>query len=101
MFDALSMEDLAHIVELQVSMLSRRLADRRITLTVTEGAREWLAQEGYDPSYGARPLRRLIQREIGDQLAKLLLSGAVRDGQTVVVDANADADNPGLVLSAE
>jgi len=101
MFDALSMEDLAHIVELQVSMLSRRLADRRITLTVTEGAREWLAQEGYDPSYGARPLRRLIQREIGDQLAKLLLSGEVRDGQTVVVDANADADNPGLVLSAE
>ncbi len=101
MFDALSMEDLAHIVELQVSMLSRRLADRRITLTVTEGAREWLAQEGYDPSYGARPLRRLIQREIGDQLAKLLLSGEVRDGQTVVVDANADADNPGLVLSGE
>ena len=101
MFDALSMEDLAHIVELQVAQLSKRLADRRVALSVTTAAREWLAAEGYDPSYGARPLRRLIQREIGDQLAKMLLSGAVRDGQTVVVDTNADADNPGLVLSAE
>ena len=100
MFDALSMEDLGQIVDLQVSLLSKRLADRRVVLEVTDAAREWLAIEGFDPAYGARPLRRLIQREIGDQLAKLLLSGAVADGQTVVVDVNADADNPGLVLSA-
>jgi len=99
-FDALSMEDLGHIVDLQVSLLSKRLADRRITLEVTDAAREWLAIEGFDPAYGARPLRRLIQREIGDQLARMLLSGEVEDGQTVVVDSNADADNPGLVLSA-
>jgi len=100
MFDALSMEDLGQIVDLQVSLLSKRLADRRVVLEVTDAAREWLAIEGFDPAYGARPLRRLIQREIGDQLAKLLLSGAVADGQTVVVDVNADADNAGLVLSA-
>jgi len=101
MFDALTMEDLGQIVDLQVSLLSQRLADRRVTLEVTPAAREWLAIEGFDPAYGARPLRRLIQREIGDQLAKMLLAGEVRDGQTVVVDTNADADNPGLVLSAE
>ena len=63
-----------------------RLADRRLTLEVTEAAREWLAIEGYDPAYGARPLRRLIQTEIGDQLARMLLGGQVHDGDTVVVD---------------
>ncbi|HHW83352.1 MAG TPA: AAA domain-containing protein, partial [Actinomycetales bacterium] len=86
MFDALSREDLAHIVEIQVSQMARRLRDRRITLDVTEEARAWLADEGYDPAYGARPLRRLVQREIGDQLARLLLGGQVEDGSTVRVD---------------
>ncbi|MDN5559343.1 MAG: AAA family ATPase, partial [Ruaniaceae bacterium] len=86
MFDALSTEELAHIVELQVDAMSRRLADRQITLDVTDAAREWLAIEGYDPAYGARPLRRLVQREIGDQLARKILAGEVADGATVVVD---------------
>ncbi len=69
-FDALSRDDLAHIVELQVRAFAARLSDRRITLTVTDAAREWLAARGYDPAYGARPLRRLVQREIGDRLAR-------------------------------
>ncbi len=74
-FDALSRDDLAHIVELQVRAFAARLSDRRITLTVTDEAREWLAARGYDPAYGARPLRRLVQREIGDRLARALLAG--------------------------
>jgi ATP-dependent Clp protease ATP-binding subunit ClpB len=85
-FDALSTTELARIVDLQVQRLADRLADRRLRLEVTDAAREWLAIEGYDPAYGARPLRRLVQREIGDQLAKELLAGQVRDGDTVVVD---------------
>ncbi len=85
-FDPLSTQDLASIVDLQVSALTRRLADRRITLTVTDAAREWLALTGYDPAYGARPLKRLVQKQIGDQLATLILSGAVSDGQEVVAD---------------
>jgi ATP-dependent Clp protease ATP-binding subunit ClpB len=95
-FDPLSTEDLARIVELQVAMLTRRLEDRRISLEVTAAAREWLAITGYDPAYGARPLRRLVQREIGDRLARLLLSGEVRDGGTVVVDRDTEGDT--LVL---
>jgi ATP-dependent Clp protease ATP-binding subunit ClpB len=95
-FDPLSTEDLARIVGLQVAMLSRRLQDRRITLEVTPAAREWLAITGYDPAYGARPLRRLVQREIGDRLARSLLEGGVRDGGTVVVDRDPDGDT--LVL---
>jgi ATP-dependent Clp protease ATP-binding subunit ClpB len=95
-FDPLSTEDLARIVELQVNMLTKRLQDRRISLEVTPAAREWLAITGYDPAYGARPLRRLVQREIGDRLARSLLEGAVRDGGTVVVDTETDADT--LVL---
>ncbi|MCE0485929.1 ATP-dependent chaperone ClpB [Ornithinimicrobium sediminis] len=85
-FDALSREELATIVGLQVELLGRRLADRRIGLDVTDDARAWLAQRGYDPAYGARPLRRLVQTQIGDRLARALLAGEVRDGQTVVVD---------------
>ena len=92
MFDALGAEELAHIVDLQVSALAKRLAVRRITLDVTPAAREWLALTGWDPAYGARPLRRLVQQAIGDQLARSLLSGDVRDGDTVVVDRAADAD---------
>jgi ATP-dependent Clp protease ATP-binding subunit ClpB len=95
-FDALTTEDLTEIVDLQVHQLANRLHDRRITLDVTEAAKEWLALTGYDPTFGARPLRRLIQKEIGDRLAKALLSGEVRDGGTVKVDLDAEADT--LVL---
>jgi len=91
-FDPLSTAELASIVDLQVDGLSKRLADRRISLEVTPAAREWLAITGYDPAYGARPLRRLVQREIGDRLARSLLAGTVRDGGTVVVDRDQDSD---------
>ncbi|WP_457963976.1 ATP-dependent chaperone ClpB [Arthrobacter sp. D1-29] len=92
LFDALSVEELARIVELQVAELSRRLYERRLTLEVTEGARAWLAMSGFDPAYGARPLRRLVQREIGDRLAKAILSGDIVDGDTVLVDTSADVN---------
>jgi ATP-dependent Clp protease ATP-binding subunit ClpB len=92
LFDALTVDELAHIVELQVSELGKRLHDRRLTLEVSEGARAWLAMSGYDPAYGARPLRRLVQREIGDRLAKAILSGGIADGDTVLVDTAADVD---------
>ena len=91
-FDPLSTDDLASIVDLQVAAMATRLEDRRISLAVTPAAREWLAITGYDPAYGARPLRRLVQREIGDRLAHSLLSGAVRDGGTVVVDRDQTSD---------
>ena len=86
LFDSLSLEEIGRIVDLQVAALARRLADRRLALDVTPAAREWLSIEGYDPAYGARPLRRLIQNEIGDRLARGLLAGAIHDGDTVVVD---------------
>ncbi|MRJ75931.1 ATP-dependent chaperone ClpB [Aeromicrobium sp. SMF47] len=92
MFDALGTEELAHIVDLQISALAKRLAPRRIQLEVTEAAREWLALTGWDPAYGARPLRRLVQQAIGDRLARSLLAGEVRDGDTVVVDREPEAD---------
>ncbi|ROV66415.1 MULTISPECIES: ATP-dependent chaperone ClpB [Streptomyces] len=85
-FSALSGDELAHIAGLQIDRLAARLADRRLTLDVTPEALAWLAQEGNDPAYGARPLRRLIQTAIGDRLAKEILSGEVRDGDTVRVD---------------
>ncbi|HEY7815110.1 MAG TPA: AAA family ATPase, partial [Nakamurella sp.] len=86
-FRALGTEELTGIVDIQVGVLARRLAARRLTLQVTEAAREWLALNGFDPVYGARPLRRLVQSAIGDQLARALLAGDIRDGDTVVVDA--------------
>ena len=91
-FDALTRDELATIVGLQVQQLARRLADRRIELEVTDAATAWLADRGYDPAYGARPLRRLVQTQIGDRLARALLAGEVRDGQTVSVDLDPDAD---------
>ena len=90
LFDALSTDELARIVELQVALLDERLADRRIHLDVTDDARQWLAREGYDPAYGARPLRRLIQTAIGDPLARLLIGGEVKDGDTVTVAVETD-----------
>jgi ATP-dependent Clp protease ATP-binding subunit ClpB len=89
-FESLTTEDLTRIVDIQLDALSTRLAARRLTLDVTEAAREWLAINGFDPLYGARPLRRLVQTSIGDALARELLSGDVRDGQTVRVDALPD-----------
>ena len=86
MFDALGKEELAHIVDLQLAAFDARLAPRRITVTVTEAARTWLTDHGYDPAYGARPLRRLVQTAIGDPLARLLIGGEVLDGQQVHVD---------------
>ena len=94
MFDALTREDLAHIVDLQLVLLEQRLAVRRISVDVTDAARAWLAETGFDPAYGARPLRRLIQSAIGDPLARLLIGGEVTDGGTVTVDVGED----GLVL---
>ncbi|MFJ9802675.1 ATP-dependent chaperone ClpB [Streptomyces wuyuanensis] len=85
-FSALGKEELAHIAELQIARLARRLAERRLTLDVTPRALEWLAEEGNDPAYGARPLRRLVQTAIGDRLAKEILAGEVKDGDTVRVD---------------
>ncbi|SDY25619.1 ATP-dependent Clp protease ATP-binding subunit ClpB [Modestobacter sp. DSM 44400] len=85
-FHALGSDELAGIVDIQVGVLARRLAARRLTLQVTDAAREWLAFNGFDPVYGARPLRRLVQSAIGDQLARALLAGDIRDGDTVVVD---------------
>jgi ATP-dependent Clp protease ATP-binding subunit ClpB len=96
-FDALGTDELARIVDLQVASLAQRLTTRRLTLTVTDAAREWLTLTGFDPVYGARPLRRLVQKAIGDTLAKALLSGDVRDGDEVVVDRAPDGD--GLVVA--
>ncbi|MEO5876595.1 MAG: ATP-dependent chaperone ClpB [Streptosporangiaceae bacterium] len=92
LFDALSTEDLSKIVDLQVERLAKRLADRQLTLTVTPAARDWLTITGFDPMYGARPLRRLVQTAIGDKLARSLLAGDVRDGSEVVVDLDSSAD---------
>jgi ATP-dependent Clp protease ATP-binding subunit ClpB len=89
-FDSLTTEDLTKIVDIQLVALQDRLASRRLSLEVTEAAREWLALNGFDPVYGARPLRRLVQSAIGDELARALISGEVRDGQTVKVDALPD-----------
>lgn len=96
-FHPLSEANLAHIVELAVDRLQDRLVDRRITVGVTPEARAWLAARGYDPVYGARPLRRLMQREIDDRLARAILAGDLRDGQAVRVAIATDGDS--LVLA--
>ena len=98
MFDALSRDELSHIVDHQIAELGRRLAVRRITISVTDAAHDWLTRTGYDPAYGARPLRRLVQTAIGDPLARLLLSGEVLDGSEVAVDVSDAGD--GLALKA-
>ena len=97
-FDALSTSELSRIVDIQVSRLGRRLSARRLTLTVTPAAKEWLALTGFDPVYGARPLRRLVQSAIGDKLAKALLSGGITDGDEVIVDVDSASD--GLTVQA-
>ncbi|WP_104194296.1 ATP-dependent Clp protease ATP-binding subunit [Cryobacterium sp. M25] len=92
-FESLSMADLGQIVGLLVDRLEKRLIERRLELGVTPDARTWLAERGYDPIYGARPLRRLMQTEIDDRLATAILSGAVRDGETVRVDLAPDGES--------
>ena len=99
-FDPLTKEELGRIVGIQLAKMQERLASHRLTLTVTDEARAWLADEGYDPSYGARPLRRLVQREIGDELARMILAGEVLDGQEVVVAVSPDGVLAGLTLTA-
>jgi ATP-dependent Clp protease ATP-binding subunit ClpB len=91
-FDALSTGELTKIVDIQVDRLAGRLAGRRLTLTVTPAAREWLALTGFDPVYGARPLRRLVQSAVGDQLARALLGGDIGDGDEVLVDVDEGRD---------
>ena len=91
-FDPLDKEELGQIVDLQLESMSRRLRARRITLEITDEARRWLTNNGYDPAYGARPLRRLVQKEIGDRLAVLILANEVEDGQEVLVSV-ADGGN--------
>lgn len=89
-FNPLSKPELAGIVQLQVQQFANRLADRRISLEITEGAKQWLTENGYDPSYGARPLKRLIQKEIADQLAQLILAQKVTDGDQLIVEVKDD-----------
>ena len=96
-FDALGTDELSRIVDLQVASLARRLTARRLTLTVTGAARDWLTLTGFDPVYGARPLRRLVQKSIGDTLARALLNGEIRDGDEVAVDRAPEGD--GLVVA--
>jgi ATP-dependent Clp protease ATP-binding subunit ClpB len=98
LFDALSTAELSQIVDLQVASLAKRLSERRLSLTVTPAAREWLALTGFDPVYGARPLRRLVQSAIGDKLARALLAGEITDGDQVLVDLDPHSD--ALTVSA-
>ena len=93
-FDRLGRKDMGGIVEIQLARLLKRLAGRKISLDLDEGARKWLADEGYDPVFGARPLKRVIQPTEHDPLAEMLLAGDVKDGDTVTVRAGAD----GLII---
>jgi ATP-dependent Clp protease ATP-binding subunit ClpB len=99
-FDALSMEELGSIVDLQVDRLTERLEQRRLTLGVTPAARLWLAEHGYDPVYGARPLRRLMQKEIDDRLANLILAGAIADGSIVRVNVAENQESLAIEASS-
>jgi ATP-dependent Clp protease ATP-binding subunit ClpB len=87
-FKPLSQDQIGEIVEIQLDQVNDRLGDRQIRLEVTPAARQWLAERGFEPAFGARPLKRLIQREVLDRLARLVLSGELRDGETVVIDAD-------------
>lgn len=99
-FSALTGDELAHIAGLQIGRLAKRLADRQLALDVTPAALAWLAEKGNDPAYGARPLRRLIQTAIGDQLAREILAGEIADGDTVRVDVPGDGSEAGLIVGA-
>jgi ATP-dependent Clp protease ATP-binding subunit ClpB len=90
LFKALTLEEIERIVDLQIDSVHRRLADRRLTLEVSDAARELIAREGYDPVYGARPLKRFIQREVETRIGRALLSGDIEDGATITVDVEND-----------
>jgi ATP-dependent Clp protease ATP-binding subunit ClpB len=98
-FHALDEEDLKKIVEIQLADVRRRLEERHITLTLTEAARTWLVRSGFDPHYGARPLKRAIQREIENPLAKKIVAGQVRDGQSILIDT--DPNGSGLLFELQ
>ncbi len=93
LFHRLRREDMGKIVEIQLQALERLLADRKITLKLDQDAIEWLAAKGYDPAYGARPLKRVIQKELQDPLAERILLGDILDGSTVLVTAGSDRLN--------
>ena len=95
-FDALGTEELTRIVDIQLHRLNQRLADRRIAVEVSQAGKDWLALTGFDPVYGARPLKRLVQTTIEDAMARRMLNGEILDGDTVRFDVN--ADNSGLVV---
>lgn len=97
MFNPLDRKELTRIADIQIDQLQHRLADRRIVLDVTDSAKQWLVNRGFDPVYGARPLRRLVQTAIGDKLAKGILAGDIHDGDTVVIDSQPDGED--LTLS--
>jgi ATP-dependent Clp protease ATP-binding subunit ClpB len=88
LFHRLKREHMAAIVDIQIERLQRLLADRKITIRLDEAARRWLAERGYDPAYGARPLKRVIQKNLQDNLAEEILAGRIGDGDTVEVSAN-------------
>ena len=90
LFHRLKREHMGRIVEIQFSRLAKLLADRKITLALDDKAKEWLGQKGYDPAYGARPLKRVIQKYVQDPLAEMVLAGKIRDGETVKITANKD-----------
>ena len=92
-FEGLKPEELVEIVDIQLEQLKKRLSQRRLELEVSLPAKKWLADRGFDPVYGARPLRRLVQQAIGDQLAKMLLAGEVHDGDTVPVNVSPDGES--------
>ena len=87
-FNALGVEQLKPIVDLEIVKVSKRLSDRGITLQLTDAAKEWIAETGYDPVYGARPLKRAIQREIETPLSKLILSGTLKSSECALIDVN-------------
>jgi ATP-dependent Clp protease ATP-binding subunit ClpB len=91
MFEPLGTEQLTSIVDLQIAAIQKRLDDRRMTLEVSQAAKDWLVLNGFDAIYGARPLRRLVQTAVGDQLAKAILAGTINDGDQVKVDVSGDA----------
>jgi ATP-dependent Clp protease ATP-binding subunit ClpB len=95
LFHRLKREHMAHIVDIQMQRLAKLLEDRKITVVLEPKAREWLAEKGYDPAYGARPLKRVIQKELQDPLAEMILSGQVKDGEQVVISA----DKQGLTFN--
>jgi ATP-dependent Clp protease ATP-binding subunit ClpB len=97
LFHRLKREEMAGIVDIQIKRLQKLLADRKLTIELDDKAREWLGQKGYDPAYGARPLKRVIQKYVQDPLAELVLQGKLREGDTVKITAGKD----GLVINGE